>query len=230
MITWSRVCTSCTLLLYALGTIGGPELNPTRQRSASGRSSGLSKRPRAWASRCCAAAVIGGIRPSGGSTTREGCFATRVPRSHQKSLYARSTSAAAPPSRRSLLSVSIFCCANSSASSSVSVFLPAKLPGRSSGVSCAKSHMPCRSGRPSAVRGTGGAGLWDWAARETPAARSRPAKVNRTLNLDTFGLHQPAAVADQNLLLFLRRQGRLFRRRDGLTDEGGWSAVCSEED
>ena len=42
IVTWSRVCTSCTLLLYALGTIGGPELNPRMQRSGSGRSSGLS--------------------------------------------------------------------------------------------------------------------------------------------------------------------------------------------
>ena len=39
MTTWSGVCNSCTLLLYAPGTIGGPALNPTMQRSARLRSS-----------------------------------------------------------------------------------------------------------------------------------------------------------------------------------------------
>ena len=81
------VCTSCMLLLYALGIIGGPELKPRMQRSASGRSSTLSY----WASAAVGSAsapsaVSAGTRPIGGSTTSDVCFATRVPKSHQKSL------------------------------------------------------------------------------------------------------------------------------------------------
>src|SRR2546427_254039 len=57
---------------------------------------------------------MGGIRPSGGSTTKDvrRVLITFVPRSYHASLYARPTSAAAPPSRRSALlrsTVSFLC-------------------------------------------------------------------------------------------------------------------------
>ena len=77
------------------------------------------------------------MRPSGGSITSEVCLPeTFLPKSHQKSLYARETSAFVPaPSRRSWFLLSRACFWNCSASSSVNSVLPDTSSGRSSGVS-----------------------------------------------------------------------------------------------
>src|SRR5712671_120771 len=78
---------------------------------------------------------------------------TFVPRSHQKSLYARPTSAAAVPSRRSALLFATVTFSYSAASAGVKNSFPAKLAGRSNGVSVTFVQTPCRSGLPSGVRG-----------------------------------------------------------------------------
>ena len=104
----------------------------------------------------CPSGVSGGTRPSGGSTTRDVCrvVTTFVPRSHQKSLYARARSTSVPaPSRRSWLFVVRFVFSSSAASSSVSTCFPASALGRSNGVIVAIDHTPCRSGSPHGVRG-----------------------------------------------------------------------------
>src|SRR5262249_3468703 len=65
--TVSFACAMWTLLLYALGSIGGPELKPSRQRSLRFRSSGplggAARRFATAAFRACASAVSGGIFP-----------------------------------------------------------------------------------------------------------------------------------------------------------------------
>src|SRR5262245_8840047 len=103
------------------------------------------------------------MRPSGGSPIKDVRFVptTFLPKSHQKSLYALSTSVvdAAPfwtvvgfDSRLSWFSA--FFRSYSTASASVSTSFPAKSVGRWRGVSVRKSHTPWRSARPSAVLGT----------------------------------------------------------------------------
>mgnify|MGYP001495197416 CR=1 FL=1 len=78
--------------LEALGAMGGPALKPSMQRSATPRSSGpwaeRSRSSRRAAARFCAVSVSGGMRPSGGSMTRDERFVltTFLPKSHQKSL------------------------------------------------------------------------------------------------------------------------------------------------
>ena len=90
-------------------------------------------------------------------------------------------STVAPPSRRSLCVVSTRRCANCFASSSVIVSLPANSPGRSSGVSWAKSQVPCRSGRPSAVRGSADRFAAGPAAREARATGWADAETTDTI-------------------------------------------------
>src|ERR1700722_11364745 len=107
MTTESGVWNSCTLLLYAPGTMGGPVTVQPRQRSCSGRSAYESKlrplappsyspfavhSPRLSSARFSPSGVNDGIRPSGGSTISDVRLVptTLAPYSHQTWLYARS--------------------------------------------------------------------------------------------------------------------------------------------
>src|SRR5439155_5109247 len=96
----SGVWNSCTLLLYAPGTIGGPVTVHPRHRSCSGRSTCESKlsplappsysplavhSPRLSSARFSPSAVEVGMRPSGGSTIKDVRLVptTLAPYSHQ---------------------------------------------------------------------------------------------------------------------------------------------------
>ena len=154
-------------MLYAPGNMGGPELKPVMHRSPSGRSSGPSVGR--WlirnlsARRAAPASVSSGIRPLGGSTTKEvrPVSTAVVPLSHQKSLYAsaRSELSRVPFTRPRLVVTvffssrfrSAFCAitrasAYAAASSSVRNSLSANSLGRSSGVTVRKSQTPPKSG------------------------------------------------------------------------------------
>ena len=112
-------------------TLGAPRVMQRSQRfRSSGLSAGRSLRAAAAAcSRFWASAVSGGMCPSGGSTTSDvrRVATTLVPLSHQKSLYARATSASPPPSRRSRLVRASVCRSNSAASCSEKNPLPARI-------------------------------------------------------------------------------------------------------
>ena len=73
-ITTLMLWKSCMLVLYTLGIIGGPELNPTRQRSA---------RPRSW----------GPSAPRPADRTRQGCSPGRSASSDPTCLCTPSASA-----------------------------------------------------------------------------------------------------------------------------------------
>src|SRR4030095_5611183 len=106
------------------------------------------------AARSLAASVSDGTRTSGGSTTRDvRGVVTLVPRSHQKSLYARSTSPRVPLLRPSSPLCSCARFSSAATSSLVKNSLPSTLAGRSNGVIVRFEYCPCRSGSPQGVRG-----------------------------------------------------------------------------
>jgi hypothetical protein len=99
------------------------------------------------------AGVRAGILPVGGSTMSDVRRPpTRVPRSHQKSLYAPVTSCAAVWPRASSVAAARARRSTSAISDSVRNSL-ATFAGRSSGVTVPLDQTPCRSGAPHAVRG-----------------------------------------------------------------------------
>src|SRR5262245_49784243 len=105
MTTWLEVWKICTLLLYALGVIGGPELKPMRHRSDAVAPSGPSRKARPRSSArvaatfCAACGVSGGILPSGGSTISEVRLSASVePASYHPSSYADSSLLESEPS------------------------------------------------------------------------------------------------------------------------------------
>src|SRR5215510_10234597 len=93
------------MLLYALGFIGGPELNPTMHRSEIVACSGPLRKAlegssaRTAAIRVRASVVNAGTVPLGGSTTNEVRFSARLaPASYHPSPYADSILPSSDPS------------------------------------------------------------------------------------------------------------------------------------
>ena len=169
---------------------------PINTRPRTGRSP--SARPARACSRACS--VSAGIRPSGGSTMSDvrRSPVRLSPQSHQKSLYARSTSRRAPPSRRSAFRAAIDCCSNSAASSAVNTGLSFRLAGRSSGVIVRKSQIPPRSGAPQAVRGAAGS----WAATVCTATTPDSMRTPATIVVRMSVAPRPGPVG---LCVFVRR-------------------------
>jgi len=101
-----------------------------------------------------ASSVSGGTWPSGGSITSDvRVVVILVPRSHQKSLYARSTSARVPLARSSSPLVSRARFSSSATSSGVKNSRFPTLAGRSNGVIVRLEYVPCRSGSPHGASG-----------------------------------------------------------------------------
>src|SRR5205814_7161531 len=106
--------------------------------------------------RCCAAAVKGGILPSGGSIIMDvRVLLNREGSPNQCSLYARATSFSVPvPWRLSRPGPFDSSCSRRSSAAISSFVKNSRVPnclGRSSGVTYGLLHIPCRSGSPHGV-------------------------------------------------------------------------------